>query len=221
MIRIDTRQWVLSLAIVGLASMACRPLPEGNPRYPEFEPIGAGADSLPGAFPWDGESPRLSFGAFYEGGSTDIIEIDGSVTNYFIYEGTYDQAETIDRVEGLVAAELTMTDAQVWFGGGVVYTSNFDLSEWTTLHASFKAPESEVAFESMDILIESDGGVSSRVKPVDFGFVADGEWHSVTIPLSLFAAVDFTQIRVPVSFVSDTGPTGAVLLIDDVFYTQE
>jgi len=126
-----------------------------------------------------------------------------------------------DRVEGLVSAQFTMTDAQPWFGGGIVYTSNFDLSDWTTLHVSLKAPDSDLAFEAMDLLIESDGGISTRVAPFDFGFRADGEWHNLVIPLSEFTAVDFTQLRIPFSVVSDAGPTGAVLLVDDVYYTKE
>ncbi|MEN0065580.1 MAG: hypothetical protein AAGA48_25795 [Myxococcota bacterium] len=215
---IQRTQLLSSLAVVGLVMAACRPTPDGPPVYPEYEPFRA-ADELLGPFPFEEGDARLSFEVFYEGQFSDIIPIDGTTTNYFIYEGTYTQEPSADRIEGAESAAITKTDAQPWWGGGVVWTAPTDLSEWTTLHVSFKSLEP--LFETMDVLIEGPAGVSSRVKPADYGFVADNEWHSLVIPLEDFPAPDFTQIVVPVSFIADTGATGSTLLIDDVYYTQE
>lgn len=207
-----------SLAVIGLAFVACRPGPDGEPVYPVYEEFVAG-DELPGPFPYVEGEDRLFLGTFYESGFSEEVPIDNSTTNYFIYESTYTQQPSDDRVEGLESSEFTITDAQLWWGGGIVWDPPLDMSDWTTLHVSLKA--TDALFETTDIIIESVGGVSTRVQPAAFGFQADGAWHSLVIPLSEFTAPDFSAIRIPFSMVNGAGATGSVLLVDDVYYTQE
>lgn len=205
------------LCAVALAMAACRADP-GAPDYPEYERVGVGGeDFLPGPNPYVKGDDRLAIGAFYEGESSELIDIDDTTTHYYIYENTYDQFVSDDRVEGAVSDELVISSAQLWWGGGVVWDSARDLSDWTTLRVSFKA--SDASFEAMDILIQ--GGADGRVKPVDHGFAADGEWHSLAIPLSAFSGVDFSQVTIPVSFLNESGPTGETLLVDDLYFTKE
>ena len=197
----------------------CRPDP-GDPEYPDFEVQNfVDPNFLPGPFPYvDGEE-RLSLGLFYEGPSSEIIEIDGVSTNYFIYENTYAQfPDQDDHVEGFQSDLLVMSSALPWFGGGIIYSAGIDLSAWTTMHVSLKA--TDPAFEAMDILV-GGGGVEVRVKPAAYGFVADGEWHPLVIPLSDFVGVDFGDVTVSASFLSENGPADAQLRIDDLYYTKE
>lgn len=207
----------LTLISVSIAA-GCRPDP-GEPDYPEFQRASEIDENfLPGPFPFEKGDERLSLGLFYEGTATEVIEIDGVGTNYFIYEGTYGQFPDEDRVEGATSDLLVMSDAQLWWGGGIIWSSGRDLSAWTTLHLSLKA--SDAAFEAMDLLV-GGGGVEVRLKPTAYGFAADGEWHSLVIPLADFAGVDFTDVTIPASFVSDDGPAGAEIRIDDLYYTKE
>jgi hypothetical protein len=204
--------------LVLLFLVACR-AEQGDPQYPEYVPWEPeeGDGRLPGPFPYvDGED-RLSLSAFYDGQASETIVIDDSTTHYYIYEGTYTQAVSDDRIEGLVSDVLTVSGAQPWWGGGVAWDNPTDLSDWTTLHVSLRSDEP--LYETMAIAIS--GGTEGRVAPATFGFVADGEWHSLVIPLASFPGVDFGAITTPVSFVADAGTPDSQLFIDDLYFTKE
>jgi beta-glucanase (GH16 family) len=56
------------------------------------------------------------------------------------------------------------------------------------------------------------------------GFVADGQWHTVSIPMSKFFAaqkwLDFQYVTLPFMFASDgASQSGAVIYIDNVYWT--
>jgi len=56
------------------------------------------------------------------------------------------------------------------------------------------------------------------------GFVADGQWHTVSIPMSKFFAaqrwLDFQYVTLPFMFASDgASRSGAVIYIDNVYWT--
>ena len=59
-----------------------------------------------------------------------------------------------------------------------------------------------------------------RVKASDYGYANDGEWHSLTIPLSDFETLgwDIRSVRSPMFFSGATpGQVGETLLVDDVY----
>lgn len=196
----------------------CRADP-GQPVYPVYPPWDPGLDTdfLPGPFPYVDGDERLSFGLFYEGAASETVEIDDVTTHYYIYEGTYTQALSDERVEGLSADVLVVSGAQLWWGGGIVWDNPADLSDWTTLHVSLRA--TDALFE--DMVVAVTGGAESRVRPSNYGFAADGEWHSLAIPLSAFAGASLAQVTIPVSFVADAGTVGSELSIDDLYFTKE
>ncbi|MBX2800162.1 MAG: hypothetical protein KTR31_20960 [Myxococcales bacterium] len=195
---------------------ACR-LDPGDPVYPDFQPF-LDSDALQGELPFVEGDERLSVGVFYEGGRSETIDIDGSTTNYFIFEGTYDQTVSDDRVEGLLSDEIQITNAQLWWGGGVIWDPARDLTGWTTLRISLKATDG--LFETMTVGI-SLGGVDQVVTVTDYGFAADGSWHTLVIPLADIGATDLTNVTSPLLLLNTQGTTGSTLLVDDVFFTKE
>jgi hypothetical protein len=204
----------MTFPLLAASLLACRPEP-GQPQYPVYEPWdgGEGNGALPGPFPYVEGEDRLSLGFFYEGGASETALFD----NYFIYESTYSQTISDERIEGLQSDVLTISGAQVWWGGGLFWDTARDLSSWTTLHVSFRA--TDAAFEGMEI--EVIGGSAGRVSPFDYGFLADGEWHSLAIPLGDFSGVAFTTVTTPASFVAGAGTPDTELFIDDLYFTKE
>lgn len=200
-------------AVVFLLS-ACRPDP-GDPEYPVYEPwVGTGSGGfLQGPVPYVEGVDRLSFGIFYEGQASETQQFE----DYFIYESTYTQTVSDDRVEGLTSDMLVVTGAQLWWGGGLEWRSAKDLSGWTTMRVSFLADDE--LFE--DMAIEMFGGSAGRARPADYGFVADGEWHTLAIPLTDFENVSLAAVTSPARFVADVGTPDAELLIDDLYLTKE
>ena len=207
----------LTIAATTLVALAaCRP-ELGPPQYPSFDPF-EDEDALLGPFPDVEGTERLSIGEFYESGYSEIIEIDGAQANYFIYSDTYTQAPSEDRIEGLVSSAITVSGAQPWWGGGIIWDPTIDLSGWTTLHVSLLAEDG--LFDGTNVAIGSST-LEARVAAADYGFEADGQWHNLVIPVSDFTGVDMSDIRVAFSLIADLGTPDATILVDDVYYTKE
>lgn len=211
------RSQILLGGLLAIGALACRP-DVGDPDYPEITPYvdTDGDGALPGDVPFDGTTPRLSFGAFYEGGATDELLVDEENVFYFIYQG-YTQSPSPERVEGFTSSELTLT-GNSWWGGGVQLDGGTpaDLSGWETMHIALNSED-----ESMLGLRLGMGGAGGevRITPSDYGFAADGEWHVLNIPMSAFAGADLTQVNLFLLIIADSGEAGTSVLIDD-FYLQ-
>lgn len=205
--------------LLALAALACSP-PLGEPNYPEIAPYTQNGDDevLPGDDPWDGTSARLAFSAFYEGGATDEIVIDDESIHYYIYENSYRQEVTSERVEGRVADRITVTSDAFW-GGGVHLDTPQDLSSWTTLHVALRSDDA--AMESFQLGMVGSVG-EGRANIVDYGFVADGEWHVLDIPLAdVQPDPGFGSVSVALLLISAVAEPGTSLLIDDLYLTAE
>lgn len=196
----------------------CRP-DLGRPRYPDLPAWSDTSDPfLAGPYPYEVGDERLGVGLFYEGPTSETVPIDDTVTHYYVYASTYSQQASAARVEGLESA-LIVLGSVGWWGGGVTWDSPRDLSAWTTYHLSFRA--TDPVFDAFEVGVT--GGAEARLPASAYGFVADGEWHSLVIPLADFAAsgADLTQVGIPLMLISDVAVEGAALNVDDVFLTKE
>ena len=176
---------------------------------------------LPGPDPWEAGVERFNLGLFYEGGASETALVDDETSFYYIYDGTYTQDVSTDRLEGFESAALTLTGPPTaFYGGGITWNPTRDLSSWTRMNIAFKA--TDVIFEQLDVRMVG-GGVQGSVRATDYGFTVDGQWHVVTIPLSEFAAqgVDLTSISEPLQLLSEATAGGAVLLVDNAYLDKE
>ncbi len=166
----------------------------------------------------DGDQ-RLSLGVFYEGGASEIREIDNDTRHFYIYDGTFSVTQTDNRVEGYVSDSLTTTGA-VWFGGGVHWDTPEDLSAWNTLHVSLRS--SSPSLEDAEFGM-TGGGVEARVRLSSLGFVADGTWQTFDVPLSSFSdgGADLSAVSVPLLIVGEGVTLGDTLMVDDLYLTVE
>lgn len=206
-----------ALSSLALLVLACQPA-LGDPDYPEITPYVENGDNgvLPGANPWDGVSPRLAFSAFYEGGATERIVIDDESIHYYIYENSYRQEVTSQRIEGRVADRIIVTSSAFW-GGGIHLDNPRNLSAWTNLHVALRSEDA--AMESFQLGMVGASG-EGRVSVTDYGFVADGEWHSLDIPLAdLTPAPGLNAVSVGLLLISPVAEPGTTLIIDDVYFT--
>ena len=206
--------------LLPLAVLGCRP-DLGAPSYPNVgDDTGTIDDGgLPGDVPWDGETPRLTYGAFYEGGYTDALIIDNAQINYYIYENSFAQLADDDHVEGFSADRLVVQNDSVGFWGGGVHFDGLapqDFSGWDTLHVALKSESVEM--EAFELGMVS--GTEGRVAVSDYGFVADGEWHVVNIPLDDLG-ITRDQVTVGLLLLSTTAVNDTTILIDDLYLTTE
>jgi len=201
--------------LIPLVLTACLP-DVGDPNYPE-RPIFVDPDDdfLDGATPWTGQ-PRLSIGAYYEGGATETVLVDNATTHLYVYDSTFDSEPTDERVEGTVADKLVASGVG-WIGGGVHWDVPRDLTEWTHLNLSLFSEDAGLGNFTIGM---NGGGVENSVSVSDYGFATDGEWHSLSIPLEDIG-VDLSSVSVALIMLADLVEDGEELIIDDVYFSQE
>lgn len=202
-----------------LMLLACRPDP-GQPTYVErtgWTTDTADTQFLSGPDPYEEGEQRLSLGIFYEGGYSDLIEVDDSNVFYYIYNNYTHSEDLNDRIEGYSAAVWTVSNA-TWFGGGVNSAAPVDLSAWDTLHVTIKGYASE-SLSDLQVNVETNAG-STAVDLFDEGFALDGEWHEFAIPMKRFSS-DLTETTGLFVLVSDAGGSGDIIKIDNLYFTAE
>ncbi len=194
--------------------LACRPDP-GAPSYPE--PGGWTTDSdsefLPGPDPFIEGEDRLSIGIFYEGESSEFVEIDNVTNHFYIYESSFSVTSDAERAEGYVSDRVILS-RDTWWGGGVHWDSPRNVSAYNTYHLSLRSDDVG------SFSIGMKGGTETQLPASDYGFVSDGAWHHLVIPLADFG-VDLSVTEIPLILVSDTSSTGAELLVDNVYMDVE
>ncbi len=178
-------------------------------------PDGGEEAGLPGPDPFEPGEQRLSVGVFYEGGSSELVEIDNSTAHLYLYESTVSVEEVGEPLEGRLAHRLVHAGGD-WWGMGVHWSSPRDLSRWASLHVSFRS-------ESLaEVEIGLNGAADDRhaVRASDYGYAADGEWHSLQIPLADFAArgLDLAAVTSPLSLGGPKSEAGDFVLIDNLYF---
>lgn len=209
----------LSVGFVG----GCRVDP-GLPDYRSHVGVrGSEVDDtpLPGEQPFVENEPRLSLGIFYEGGATDEILINDVDTHYYIFENSFSLERSTERVEGAYSDQLTLKGG-TFYGGGVIYDQPRDLSRWTTLHIALRSADESFADVPLVFLSGPRAeAAESSVPASDYGYLNDGAWHHLAIPLVDVTGFDPSQVVSPLTLSAPVNEAGHRLWIDDVYYTQE
>mgnify|MGYP000666063613 CR=1 FL=1 len=216
------------LLILGLTVPlgACRP-DIGAPLYGDFvgddDDSAGGVDpnNFPGPDPYEDGEERLSVGIFYEGGFSSQITLEAGVADYFIYEGTYESFPDFENREEGYQSDIISPTGVGWWGGGVTWAQPLDLSAWTQLHISFAS--ADPGFASFDVGFGGGGAAEVRATVTDYGFVNDGAWHQVVIPLSVFEAggADLSSVGLPIQLIADGLVNGEELRVDNLYFTKE
>ena len=209
---------------LGVGALACRPDP-GVPDYSSHiglrDPPDTAAEFLPGPNPFERGTPRLYLGAFYEGEATDEILINDVDTHYYIFENSYQQQSSAERVEGRLSDQLELNGTPFW-GGGLIWDVAKDLTDWTTLYVSLRSDAG--SFADVPIILQSQSGdrvVDAKISAIDYGYQNDGQWHNLRVPLSDLTGFDPATTRAPFILSAPGGTGGDTLLVDDLYFTQE
>jgi hypothetical protein len=212
-----------------LALAGCSKTPDDPPDYgKDTGSIDSGPDAnfYTGVEAYTEGTPRLSIGLFYEGGSSETVEVDGISTHYYIYsdehsgEATYTTYEdTDDRIEGYLSDVIVHTGG-AWWGGGVHWDSSHDLSTWSQLNLSIQTIDS--GFIGTNLAMQSQNGAEGRVSLQAYGFLADGEWHNLQIPTADLQTqgLNLAAVIAPFILVAEGGSNGAEMRIDDVYFSS-
>ena len=216
-------KYMLIMGVLG-----CRPEPGPPPDYAQLEEAVSNQAIPQGPDPYQEGVPRFSFGLFYEGGSSESAPIDDATRFWWIWDEvlgeTFEQVASNDVVEGLQSDVITVTDLGFW-GGGIEWLSGADLSEWTTLHISLKSFDGPMASTAVGLgdLVSDGGSVDYAFLPAaDYGFVTDGRWHHVSIPIADFVAlgVQLDDPSLPFALRGEDTPPGTQLWVDNLYLSK-
>lgn len=180
-------------------------------------PDGGDEAGPPGTDPVEPDERRLSIGVFYEGASSEMVEIDNTTAHLYIYESTVSVQETDEALEGQAAHRLVHAGGD-WWGMGVHWSSPRDMSAWTTLRVSFRS----VSLAAIEVGMNGAADDRHAVPAGDYGYAADGDWHSLAIPLADFAAkgLDLAAVTSPLSLTGPKAAAGDFVLIDGVHFSD-
>ncbi|MFY0525263.1 hypothetical protein ACN28I_19665 [Archangium gephyra] len=214
---------IAGYAVLALLA-ACRPEP-GDSDYENQGPVtppGGGTDPdpdvLPGPFPYEAGQRRLGVG-FYEGGRSDDIPVDNSTTFVYLYEGTATMEPSSTRVEGK-SADLVVHAGKAWLGFGVHWNTPRNLNTWKRLHVSLRS--SDPGFAVVEVAM-SDDVKDVKINVEKYGYVNDGAWHHLSIPLTDFTTggLKLGVIDAPFVLLAGGGAPADKLLLDNLYFTAE
>lgn len=208
---------------------ACRPDP-GPADYSDQGPVGGtdtdggtnpASELLPGPFPYEAGQRRLMVGIFYETGRSEEVVLDNVETNFYLYDNTVYVESDPERVEGK-SADRIVQNGKPWMGFGVHWSTVRNLDAWKTLHVSMKS--ADPAFVNVKV------GMSSGVKTEEkgfqlaaskYGWVNDGQWHHLAIPVAdyIAAGLKLNAVSSPFTFAAEGGAAGQSLLLDNLYFT--
>ncbi len=229
----------LSLGVlVATLVLGCR-APLGDPDYSGHVGLvsdaGPPLEPLAGTEPFRPGVPRLGLGIFYEGAASQRFGLDAErsclrvphsrpLRCYYIFatEGAlhYDQDTVDDRVEGVLSDRFTLRGTAFW-GGGIVWDAPTDLSAWDVLAVALKSSDASFARVTISMQSGSDAARASSVEATDYGYVADGAWHVLRIPLADFEGLDRVNVRAPFLLGGMGKTEGHQLLVDEVYLTKD
>ena len=97
--------------------------------------------------------------------------------------------------------------------------NTYDLTGWTTMRVSFRS--ADAAFETFRIGMNS--GADSLVSVTDYGYVNDGEWHHLVVPIAdlVDVGLDLTAVSAAFIMVGGPGTAGETLWVDALYLTKE
>ena len=189
-----------------------------DPNYEDQVPFDSGLSPIVGPDPYVEGEPRLSIGGFYEGGSSENIEINQENTHLYLYENTVALSFSGDRLEGLEADRLVHAGGD-WWGMGVHWDSPRDLSAWGTMYISFQS----TTFADIEIGMTGANDDRHVVLASAYGYVSDGKWHTLAIPLADFIrdGLNLPAVISPLNLTGPGGNAGDYALLDNVYFTTE
>lgn len=190
--------------------------------------------------PWIPGEERLVLDLGYEGQYTERIPLDSDINQFFIFllpNGalTFDPAESEDSADGLRSFAVVSNGSPFW-GGGYFFTwQRYDFTPWTVMAISLRADTQTDSYEDVELFMASrpptpDGSdpadapeVSASVMASEFGYLNDGAWHHLRIPVKRFVDQGFdpTQTWAIGYSGGESATEGDKLLIDALYFTRD
>ena len=152
-----------------------------------------------------------------------VIAVDDVDVFFYVWEDTFSAIQNFEEpAEGLYSLEW-FSKGRGWWGGGIHHTTgSFDISMYNTLHLAMRSSSAEMADITVG-MVSVDSTSDATVQAADYGWTADGTWHTIEIPLADFeaAGAELTAIETPLFLVGENATTeGESIWFDDIYLTD-
>lgn len=174
--------------------------------------------------PFKAGTPRLSLGAFYEGGFSTEVPIDNATTHLYIYPSGNSAKiadDPGDKIEAYKSSTATIAGGLGWFGFGIHWDTARDVGAYKALHLALKSTTIADVFIGMNS--PQANPQTAKVSAKSYGFTNDGQWHLLTIPIADLAKatpnpLDAARVVAPL-VITNAGAVkdGDQIKIDDVY----
>ncbi|MBZ4416196.1 hypothetical protein K8638_06850 [Myxococcus sp. RHST-1-4] len=117
-------------------------------------------------------------------------------------------------------ADLAVHAGKAWLGFGVHWDSPRNLGTWKTLHVSLRSKDPGFAAVKVGM---NDTTPSVQLDVEKYGYVNDGQWRHLSIPLTEFTAagLNLGAVNAPFLLISGQGAPADRLLLDNLYFTAE
>jgi len=177
-----------------------------------------------GVNPQDGENPyKITndvYGIFTENPNIakKFATADGN-GNIYIWDGTLTAVSNANIYEGETVLDFAST-GKGWYGYGINSKNPLDLTHFANGYLHFAMKTSNVS-DNFSVGIEGAGGTQAvaAFTPASnpYGFVRDGNWHKVTMPLSSYPNVILSACG---NIFKVVGVANSSIAIDDVVLSK-
>ncbi len=149
--------------------------------------------------------------------------ISGTTGSFYIWENTLTGISKSPR-EGSDSLSFKSAAGLNWFGAAFTATVKLDLSAYryqqSYLHFALKTSSAvpfQIGMKSGNVKDIGQKWIVFAPGQDPYGFVRDGRWHEINIPMSDFAGVDLSQVSQVFELLGTSGPISAVE-IDDIYF---
>jgi hypothetical protein len=153
---------------------------------------------------------------------TERFVIDNITNQVFVWEGTMLPIPGAPSYDGQNVLAYSSDATKTWYGFGVFSGSGLDFSQYADgyLHFALRTSSTKDFWVGM-------GGANSTEAKIDFingsdpdGFLRDGKWHQVTVPMSELVAKGIDLSSCGNIFMLGGAPSISDILVDDIYLSQ-
>jgi beta-glucanase (GH16 family) len=139
----------------------------------------------------------------------------------FVWENTL-QSGPKAPYEGTQSLSYTSTPGLQWFGLGVTPNVKHNLTAYRNGFLSFALKTTStttfrIGMKSGNVDNIGQSWITFASGSDPYGFVRNGQWHRIQIPLSHFSSVDLSQVSQVFELLGTTGPITGIEL-DDIYF---
>nr|WP_321453866.1 family 16 glycosylhydrolase [uncultured Carboxylicivirga sp.] len=162
------------------------------------------------------------FGIFTENPSiTEKFIIDDISGHLYIWNNTMAAIEEAPSYDGSDVLAFTSPASNTWFGYGLFSDAGLDLSQFADGYLKFSIRTSSSA--EFWVGVGGADGTEAKIPFVEGsdpdGFVRDGKWHQVTLPVSDMVAKGLDLTSCGSAFMLGGAPYISDILVDDIFFS--